>query len=189
MHLSDTLATELLDARVRDRHGMPVTEKPTPGDKLDALSAIRTRCFQAMALSGAQSAGVSIFDQSQADSLIWIASCGVLAPSEGQRLVRNDSMCGICFAYRAPQLFLSPQRYFLWMAQAGIKVAEALVVPLFGPYGALYGTVWVMTHEQSATHFDREDARALAELGKGMYARIWAYDAARALAGENPKSN
>lgn len=190
MLLSDTLATELLCTRERERSLQPGALAPPAAtarpDADDALGAIRARCAQAMALCGAQSAGVSIFNNAHHDELAWIATCGVLSPFEGLHFVRRDSMCGICFEYREAQLFLRPQRYFNWMQQACIVVEEALVVPLFGPYGALYGTLWAMTHDSGGVHFDRRDAQALAELGKGMYARIWAHDAVRALAGENP---
>ncbi len=188
MHLSDTLATGLLATRLRARTLRPAPA-PAAAPTDDTLAHIRARCERAMQLCEAESAGVSVFDTGAADALVWIATTGAMRVHEGQRFVMHDSMCGICFSYRDSQLFIQPQRYFDWMEAAGLVVEEALVVPLFGPYGSLYGTLWVMTHGPGGTAFDAEDARILHDLGKGMYARIWAHDAARRLAAESPAGN
>ena len=189
MHLSDTLATGLLATRRREHHPAPAPPPAPPVNADDTLSQIRARCERAMQLCESESAGLSVFNSRAPDELVWIATTGAMRTHEGQRFVMHDSMCGVCFSYRETQLFLQPQRYFQWMEAAGLVVEEALVVPLFGPYGSLYGTLWVMTHEHGGTAFDAEDARALHDLGKGMYARIWAHDAARRLAGEDPSGN
>ena len=179
MHLSDILATEQLS----QRPAHPLRAAPAPAAVAEAaqgdpVGPFRARAAQAMALCGAQSAGVSLFDPAGNDELTWVATTGALARFEGQRLVRHASMCGICFEYRDAQLFIAPHRYFTWMRDLGILAREALVAPLLGPTGALYGTIWVMAHDGSDIQFNRQDASLLSELGKGMYSKVWALEAA-----------
>lgn len=187
MHLSDILATEQLS----QRPAHPLRAAPAPAvaaerDQGDTVVPFRARAAQAMALCGAQSAGVSLFDPDGNDELTWIATTGALARFEGQRLVRHSSMCGICFEYRDVQLFIAPHRYFTWMRDLGILAGEALVAPLLGPTGALYGTIWVMAHDDPDIHFNRQDANLLSELGKGMYNRVRVLEAARREAAGKP---
>jgi len=188
MHLSDILATEQLSQRPPHVLRAAPPPVPAPEGQGDAVGPFRARAAQAMALCGAQSAGISLFDPDGNDELTWIATTGALARFEGQRLVRHASMCGICFEYRDVQLFIAPHRYFQWMQDIGVLAREALVAPLLGPTGALYGTIWVMAHDDPDIAFNRQDANLLSELGKGMYSKVWALEAARREAGAKPPS-
>ena len=161
MPLEDVIATELLSKR-----------QPMP-EQLAALEAMRdeagapgslsmdTGCRLAMKACHAESAGVSLFSHSRYDELTWIATSGHLARFEGRRFPQRHSMCGVCFARDAPQLFLKPHKHFQWMEMAGIGIREALVVPLKSQSGQFHGTLWVMTHAKDHVRFNWVDVDML----------------------------
>ncbi|HEX8612088.1 MAG TPA: hypothetical protein VF800_12445 [Telluria sp.] len=143
-----------------------------PQDGVTLRDALRARCEDALVRCSAQSAGVSIFDNNDLDELTWGAAVGALAPYEGRRFPRSNSPCGLCFAYRSTQLFVQPHRYFAWMAQNNVHISEALVTPLIGQFGAFYGTIWVMSHDDTDIHFNLDDAHTLADLSRGLASTI-----------------
>lgn len=175
MSLSEIIATDQLQLRPRKRAGDAggrSVPRVVPQDGVTLQDALRARCDEALLRCGAESAGISIFDHNDLDELTWAATVGVLAPYEGRRFPRSDSPCGVCFSYRSTQLFLRPHRYFGWMAQNDVIINEALVVPLIGQFGAFYGTIWVMSHDDPHIHFNLDDAEILAELSRGLASTI-----------------
>lgn len=171
MSLSEIIATDQLQSRPRTRTGNPdigAMPRPVPQEGVTLREALRARCEEALLRSSAQSAGISIFDTDDLDQLTWVATAGVLAPYEGRRFPRSDSPCGLCFSYRSTQLFKRPHQYFRWMAENRVVIEEALVAPLIGQFGAFYGTIWVMSHDDPGIHFDLDDADTLADLSRGL---------------------
>jgi hypothetical protein len=147
MRLSDVLATPVLAER---EHGHPAISGDASFDTAvrqdDKRSPIGLIVADAMAVCGAQSAGISVFRRSVPDELTWIFAIGTLAEFQGRRFPLRHSICGVCFDYGSTQLFARPHRYFRWMAQAGISITETLVTPLTSVDGSLYGTIWTMYH-------------------------------------------
>ncbi|MCE3607869.1 hypothetical protein LXA47_30340 [Massilia sp. P8910] len=188
MRLSDIIATEQLEERPRtgaarlEARAVP-RAVPQPGASL--RDALHPRCEEALLRCSAQSAGISIFDNDDLDELTWAATAGVLGPFEGRRFPRSNSPCGLCFSYRKTQLLLQPHRYFAWMAQTGVSINEALVVPLIGQFGAFYGTIWVMSHDNLEIHFTLDDADILADLSRGLASTIRLNDYGRAAGGSS----
>ncbi|MDQ1832401.1 hypothetical protein [Massilia scottii] len=187
MTQSDIIATEQLE--LRPRTGVARTEtravrRAMPQDGASLRDTLRPRCEEALLRCSAQSAGISIFDNDDLDELTWAATVGKLGPFEGRRFPRSNSPCGLCFSYRKTQLLLQPHRYFAWMAQTGVPVNEALVAPLIGQYGAFYGTIWVMSHDDLDIHFNLDDADTLADLSRGLATTIRLNDI-----GRNPVGN
>lgn len=117
---------------------------------------------QAARLCRADSAGISIFENSRYDELTWTAVTGVMRQYEGRRFPRRHSMCGVCLEKRMAQLFISPHRYFRWMADAGIEIETALVAPIVQRQ-CIPGTIWIMQHD-IAPRFHAQHAQILATL-------------------------
>lgn len=176
MQRSDVNATDLLESRLADRSPLPAPVIPAPSplmrDDMPLTDALAVRCRQALDACGAQSAGISMFSPGGLDTLTWLAAVGHLAPFAQAVFPRDDSPCGICFEYRAPQLFISPHLYFAWMRKVGIQATELLVYPIQGPFGAFFGTIWVMTHGESTVQFDASHARVLEKLSNGLWSRL-----------------
>ncbi len=175
MSLSEIIATDQLHSRPRKGAGnAPVRSMPrvAPQDGVSLRDALRARCEEALLRCSAQSAGISIFDSNDLDELTWAATAGALAPYEGRRFPRSNSPCGLCFSYRSTQLFVQPHQYFHWMAENNVHINEALVSPLIGQFGAFYGTIWVMSHDDPGIHFNLDDADTLADLSRGLASTI-----------------
>ena len=117
---------------------------------------------QAAQLCSADSAGISIFENPHYDELTWTAVTGPLRQFEGRRFPRRNSMCGVCLEHRKAQLFIYPHRHFRWMAEAGIKIETALVVPIVQRQH-IPGTIWIMQHD-IAPRFNAGDAQMLMTL-------------------------
>lgn len=168
MRLSEVIATGMLASRRghdTTRSDAVAASAALPsflGLSFKASAHLLTR--HALLLCGAQSAGISVFDKGSNDELTWISVAGVLADFEGRRYPRRHSLCGVSFDSRAIELFVQPHRYFQWMLLAGIVINEALVCPIFSPNGSLYGTIWVMSHDNGNIQFEEADARVLMQL-------------------------
>lgn len=171
MDIDAVRRTDLLDTRQNlsriERDIRLVTPTPLLNPSLSPLELLQSRCDQAAEFCSAQSAGVSIFRPDGFDELTWVVTSGQLGRYTQRRFPRTASPCGVCFEYRAPQLFLKPEHYFPWMKEAGIVAREWLVAPIVGSYGAFVGTIWVVSHSHD-TKFDRQDANVLLMLGKTM---------------------
>ena len=174
--LPDVLITELLHTRTPapmvGQDLAAITPYPLMGSDLPVQEVLAARCRQAMALCGAQSAGISMFSPSGFDTLTWLGVVGELAPFNEHVFPRDDSACGICFSYRSPQLFRHPQRYFSWLRKLGVAVEELLVSPIQGPYGAFFGTMWVASHNTGAPGFTASELLVLERFSAGLWSRL-----------------
>ena len=117
----------------------------------------------ALDLCRAGTAGISVVETSPESEPIfrWTSLAGLLKKHVAGFTPRNFSPCGTPLDRKAPQLFLSPARYFPFLNGLPAPVVEALVVPLLGagPTGAL----WIFSHEEGIV-FDSEDVRILTDL-------------------------
>ncbi len=162
MKLTDIIGTELLaerptaHARVAD-----LVDGPATTGSSSYLAMLGNFVDGAMRQCGAQSAGVSLFYRHDRNELTWVRARGDLRDFEGRRFPRRHSLCGVALDANATQLFIRPHRYFQWIEQAGIYIAESLVTPIMGPNGRKFGTIWMMTHSGSAHVFNQADAAAL----------------------------
>lgn len=176
MQLSEILITDLLQTRPPTLagwgEGAAITPYPLMGSDLPVEEVLAERCGQAMALCGAQSAGISMFSPSGFDTLTWLGVVGELAPFDQHVFPRDDSACGVCFSYRSPQLFRHPELYFSWLRKAGIAIEELLVSPIQGPYGAFFGTMWVVSHGDGARKFTASDLQVLERFSAGLWSRL-----------------
>lgn len=110
--------------------------------------------------TGADSVGVSVFNENM-DELTWVDIVGELAHHKGQSIPRRNSMCDVCFQTAQAQLFITPHRFFEWMAPAGLLVNEALVTPIRGGSQFYFGTLWAVVNSGSATEFTSAHLGAL----------------------------
>lgn len=116
----------------------------------------------AMGLTGAQSAGLSIFDPDKApDVFEWRYLHGLLAPFENATTPRDDSPCGVTLDVNYPMLLAHPERIYDWIAAENIVVPEVLLIPLY-IQGEPLGTLWVVSPRED--HFGQADANALSGL-------------------------
>ena len=176
MQLSDVLITDLLRTRpptLPTRFDpAPVIPVPLMGGALPVQQVLAARCRQAMELCGAQSAGISMFSPSGFDTLTWLGVAGELRPFDQHVLPRDDSACGVCFNYRAPQLFRHPHLFFSWMSTVGVVIEELLVFPIQGPYGAFFGTLWVVSHDPDGRKFTATEVLILERMSAGLWSRL-----------------
>ena len=115
----------------------------------------------AMEIGGGVSSGISILEDSQPAVFRWQFLRGSLAAFEGATTPRNYSPCGMTLDADAPVLARHPERYYSWIADAGITVPEVLLVPLRRG-NELIATLWVVSDEIG--HFNRGHADALTDL-------------------------
>ncbi len=130
----------------------------------DASSEVLPRFVElAMEMTGAVSAGLSIFDaEHEPDVFRWKHLHGSLARFEGATTPRNNSPCGVTLDANAPILVAHPERLYDWVAAEKLVLPEVLLVPLAVSDGEQLGTLWVVADEKD--HFDSGDARAVADL-------------------------
>ena len=116
----------------------------------------------AMELTGAVSAGLSLYDSQDRPELFeWRYLRGSLARFEHVTTPRDHSPCGVTLDRNTATLAAYPERVYEWISDAGIVVPEVLLVPLHIGGEAL-GTLWVVSDEEE--HFDRGDAEIATEL-------------------------
>ena len=113
----------------------------------------------ALQLSDADAAGVSVLE---GDGFRWLGLIGKLAVFEGTRTPLNYSPCGVCLEKLAPTLMENPERFYSWIADAGIVVPEVLLVPLVFKDEAPLGTLWVVAKPEQKFHAGH--ARLMSEL-------------------------
>jgi two-component sensor histidine kinase len=117
----------------------------------------------AMEMTGAVSAGLSIFDAENEPNLFrWKHLHGSLARFEGATTPRNNSPCGVTLDANAPILVANPERLYDWVAAENLVLPEVLLVPLTISGGEQLGTLWVVA--DCKDHFDKGDAEAVADL-------------------------
>ncbi len=119
----------------------------------------------AMQLTGGISGGLSLYESDPSPGVFrWCFLRGTLAPFDGATTPRNFSPCGITLDQNAPVLTTHPERYYNWVADAGIALAEVLLVPLYIGETTPLGTLWIAADEEE--HFHRGHARVLTELAQ-----------------------
>ena len=119
---------------------------------------------RAMLVTEAVSAGISAFESKEGTPGIfrWRNLHGELAPFEGATTPREHSPCGVCLDRFEPTLTRHPERFYGWIAEAGIVCPEVLLVPLYMARGQPLGTLWIVSENEG--HFDSSHARILREL-------------------------
>lgn len=119
----------------------------------------------AMEMTGAISAGLSIFDaEREPDVFRWKHLHGALARFEGAETPRNNSPCGVTLDAKAPVLVAYPERLYDWIAAENLVLPEVLLVPLVVGNAEPLGTLWVAADTDG--HFDSGDAQELADLAE-----------------------
>ncbi|MDB5367375.1 MAG: Signal transduction histidine kinase [Rhodospirillales bacterium] len=120
---------------------------------------------QAMALCRAQSASISLLEQSADGAPVfrWLHTRGVYGRFDGLALPADVSPCGLTLERGEIVLMQKPERYYSYLQSSGIVNVEALLTPLFGSGGAPVGTLWVVMHD-GENKFDAGDVRTLAAL-------------------------
>lgn len=165
--LEDVIATEALDQRA-PRVTSAAAERRAMGELKRALAGSPRSVLQklvevALALCGAQSAGVSLLEEADGRRFFrWYAVAGAWAGLLWTTLPRDFSPCGTVLDRQEPLLMVDPERYFALLGQVPPRVTEVLLVP-FEVGGEMVGTVWVVAHD-AAQQFDSEDCRIVTEL-------------------------
>jgi two-component sensor histidine kinase len=118
----------------------------------------------AMELCQADSAGISLYEAQPGSRGIfrWHHLTGRLAVFAGATTPRDFSPCGVCLDERTPILMAHAERFYPWIAEAGITVPEVLLVPLFERTEVPLGTLWVVGDE--GKQFDGGHSRVMSEL-------------------------
>lgn len=130
----------------------------------DASNEVLPRFVElAMGMTGAVSAGLSIFDADrEPDVFRWKHLHGSLARFEGATTPRDNSPCGVTLDANMPILVAHPERLYDWVAAANLVLPEVLLVPIAVGDGEQLGTLWVVADGKD--HFDSGDAQAVADL-------------------------
>ena len=173
MTLDDVIANEELERR-RPRHDQSHALQARIDTLSHELATSPRQVLQKLTdavidLCQAHSAGVSLLEregegEKRRELFRWHAVSGRFAPLLWSTLPRDFSPCGTVLDRGAPQLMISPERYFTSLADVQPKVLEVLLVP-FEVGGELAGTVWAAVHDRSR-RFDAEDRRVLTRLSE-----------------------
>jgi signal transduction histidine kinase len=119
----------------------------------------------AVELCHAGSAGLSMLRTGAGgEHFCWDVLSGVYAPHVGGTTPRSFSPCGTTLDREAPQLFLSPARYFTYLGEVDPSIFEALIIPFYSQ-GQPLGTIWIVSHD-ARRHFDAEDVRVMTSLAE-----------------------
>jgi len=156
-YLQEKLALQDLAAQMSDR----------PAQLLPRLVDL------AIEITGGATGGLSLYEESPAPGVFrWHYLRGTLAKFNGGTTPRNFSPCGITLDNNAPVLSRRPERYYTWLADAGITLPECLLVPLYINGAVPLGTLWIASDREG--HFDSGHARVMAELASfaGLAVRV-----------------
>ncbi|MET4697033.1 two-component sensor histidine kinase [Constrictibacter sp. MBR-5] len=117
----------------------------------------------AMEMTEGSSAGLSLYEEEPAPGVFrWRWLQGLLSPFEGTTVPRDFSPCGVALDRNDIVLCAHPERVYNWIAEAGLTIPEALLVPLYLGGTVPLGTLWIIG--RGPRHFDRGHARAMKEL-------------------------
>jgi len=137
-----------------------------------------------MRLCRGGSAGVSLIDEHRGEALFRAhAVSGEMAEHLWGTTPRDFSPCAMVVESNSLQLMSDPELHYRYLADLGPKIFEALLIP-FTSGARTVGTIWVVTHD-ATQHFDAEDGRLIADLGKFASASYRAYVHARLNRGES----
>jgi PAS domain S-box-containing protein len=112
----------------------------------------------ALALCGAQSAGISLLDDTR-KNFYWPAVAGQWACYLGAGTPRDFGPCGTALDRNVPLVFSHPERVFTYLAEVKPYLDEGLLVP-FHVDGEAVGTIWIVMHDKTRG-FDAEDMRVV----------------------------
>ena len=165
--LIDVFVTEELAARPAKRTDCRREKKAMldlASRLADASGEVLPRFVElAMEMTGAVSAGLSIFDaECEPDVFRWKHLHGSLARFEGGTTPRNNSPCGVTLDADTPILVAHPEQLYDWIAAHNLILPEVLLVPLTVGHGEQLGTLWVVADANG--HFDCGDAQAVSDL-------------------------
>ena len=119
----------------------------------------------ALELSRAQSAGVSILEEEEAQEIFrWHAVAGQWAGHLGGTMRRDASPCGTVLDRNDSLLLSHPERYYPIPSTITPPIVEVLLIP-FHVADEPIGTIWAIAHDESL-QFDAEDERIMRSLGK-----------------------
>jgi PAS domain S-box-containing protein len=169
MLLESALKSEELSRR-SSRHPDYEGENRALTDLNDAMANAPETLLQrlvdtALTLCRADSAGISILERGDdAGKFRWQAVAGALSRNRGCAIPREGSICSIVLDHDKPLLFNYPERYFDFVSNTELPLAEILLVP-FHVSGIPIGTVWVVAHDPNRK-FDLEDQRLLTSLSR-----------------------
>jgi len=112
---------------------------------------------------GGISGGISLYEKTPAPGVFrWHHLRGNLTKFTGETTPRNFSPCGITLDLNTVVLSKRPERVYTWLRDAGISLAECLLVPLFIGGKEPLGTLWIVSENEG--HFDSGHARVMTEL-------------------------
>lgn len=121
---------------------------------------LRALCQTGLRVCRAGSCGVNVLEgESEAAQFRWLVIEGELAPYQNGTAPADHSPCGYVKERNSAQLLRDAARYFTWM-EGVIQVREALIVPLHRDKGEMFGTMWVVSHDEERC-FNKEDLRLL----------------------------
>jgi PAS domain S-box-containing protein len=129
--------------------------KNSPGGVLSRL--VET----ALDLCGANSAGISLLEQSR-NTLYSPVVAGAWASHSGDHTPREFSPGAVVLDQNGPVLFSHPERHFHQLAGFTPPPAEILALPFFAK-GVTQGALWVVAHD-ARCRFDNQDVRILRNL-------------------------
>ncbi len=117
----------------------------------------------AMDISGSTSAGLSILEAGPGPGVFrWRHVRGALERFEGSTIPRGLSPCGVTLDRNAAVLMRNPDIGYDWGRNAGIPLAEVLLIPFTVEKGVQFGTLWVVS--QNPGHYHEGHVKALTEL-------------------------
>ena len=117
----------------------------------------------AMALTNAQSAGISLLEAGGENAVFrWIVTAGVWSSHSNGTIAANASPCGEVVARNTVLLMKNPERAYPAMMGAVPGISESLLAPFYLE-GVAVGTLWVVKHDHGL-QFVAEDARILTSL-------------------------
>lgn len=117
----------------------------------------------AMAISGSASAGLSILEAGTGAGVFrWRHVRGDLKRFEGSTIPRDFSPCGVTLDRNAPVLMRNPDSLYDWGRNAGVPLAEVLLIPFTVEKGVQFGTLWVVS--RNSGHYHEGHVKALTEL-------------------------
>lgn len=119
----------------------------------------------AIELCGGVSGGISIYETDPAPGIFrWHHLRGDLAQFTGGTTPRDYSPCGVTLDNNKAILARHPERFYKWLGDANIALAECLLVPLFVGGKEPLGTIWIVSKDEG--HFDSGHARVMTELAQ-----------------------
>jgi signal transduction histidine kinase len=151
-------------ARVPDHHAENIALAGLADALIQDPGSIYQRLVDAaLALTGAESAGLSLLDTDPSEPVFrWIATAGGFAEYLGTTMPAKSSPCGSVVSANSAMLMREPVRFFPAIEGLKLPLFEVLLVP-FRKGQTPIGTVWVASHSERRL-FDSQDLRVVESL-------------------------